>query len=128
MEIFLAPKVAPKRALTFLTNGAVTNFAPERMYRINADLLRTNVLVQNNEHRQSRQFPYRGRKTKPSNDKQIEKKINGMENAAAGMGGERSYCKRRNVAPVLGRLRIAVRTEHLEVCRYSQPVSCLVAQ
>ena len=48
--------------------------------------------------------------------------------AAAGMGGERSYCKRRTVAPVLGRLRIAVRTEHLEVCRHSQPVSCLVAQ
>ena len=46
--------------------------------------------------------------------------------AAAGMGGERSYCKRRTVAPVLGRLRIAVRTEHLEVCRHSQPVSCLV--
>ena len=45
VEIFLAPKVAPKRALTFLTNGAVTNFAPERMYRINADLLRTNVFV-----------------------------------------------------------------------------------
>ena len=40
VEIFLAPKVAPKRALTFLTNGAVTNFAPERMYRINADLLK----------------------------------------------------------------------------------------
>ena len=47
VEIFLAPKVAPKRALTFLTNGAVTNFAPERMYQIDADLLRTNVLVQN---------------------------------------------------------------------------------
>jgi hypothetical protein len=47
VEIFLAPKVAPKRALTFLTNGAVTNFAPERMYRINADLLRTNVFVRN---------------------------------------------------------------------------------
>ena len=31
VEIFLAPKVAPKRALTFLTNGAVTNFAPERL-------------------------------------------------------------------------------------------------
>lgn len=46
--------------------------------------------------------------------------------AAAGMGGERSYCKRRTVAPVLGRLRIAVRTEHLEVCRHSQPVSCQV--
>lgn len=46
--------------------------------------------------------------------------------AAAGMGGERSYCKRRTVAPVLGRLRIAVRTEYLEVCRHSQPVSCLV--
>ena len=46
--------------------------------------------------------------------------------AAAGRGGERSYCKRRTVAPVLGRLRIAVRTEHLEVCRHSQPVSCLV--
>ena len=46
--------------------------------------------------------------------------------AAAGMGGERSYCKRRTVAPVLGRLRIAVRTEQLEVCRHSQPVSCLV--
>ena len=70
VEIFLAPKVAPKRALTFLTNGAVTNFAPERMYRINADLLRTNVLVQNNEHRQSRQFPYRGAKIKPSSDNQ----------------------------------------------------------
>ena len=48
--------------------------------------------------------------------------------AAAGLRGERSYCKRRTVAPVLGRLRIAVRTEHLEVCRHSQPVSCLVAQ
>ena len=46
--------------------------------------------------------------------------------AAAGMGGERSYCKRRTVPPVLGRLRIADRTEHLEVCRHSQPVSCLV--
>ena len=46
--------------------------------------------------------------------------------AAAGLRGERSYCKRRNVAPVLGRLRIAVRTEYLEVCRHSQPVSCLV--
>ena len=46
--------------------------------------------------------------------------------ASAGMRGERSYCKRRIVAPVLGRLRIAVRTEHLEVCRHSQPVSCLV--
>ena len=46
--------------------------------------------------------------------------------AAAGLRGERSYCKRRTVAPVLGRLRIAVRTEHLEVCRHSQPVSCLV--
>ena len=46
--------------------------------------------------------------------------------AAAGMGGERSYCKRRIVAPVLGMLRIAVRTEHLEVCRHSQPVLCLV--
>lgn len=46
--------------------------------------------------------------------------------AAAGLRGERSYCKRRTVAPVLGRLRIAVRTEYLEVCRHSQPVSCLV--
>ena len=62
----------------------------------------------------------------PSNDKHKEKKKMGREKAAAGMGGERSYCKRRIVAPVLGRLRIAVRTEHLEVCRHSQPVSCLV--
>ena len=47
MEIFLAPKVAAKRAPTFQINVAVTNFAPERMYQIDADLLRTNVLVQN---------------------------------------------------------------------------------
>ena len=31
VEIFLAPKVAPKRALTFQINVAVTNFAPERL-------------------------------------------------------------------------------------------------
>ena len=31
MEIFLAPKVAAKRAPTFQINVAVTNFAPERI-------------------------------------------------------------------------------------------------
>ena len=31
VEIFLAPKVAPKRAPTFQINVAVTNFAPERI-------------------------------------------------------------------------------------------------
>ena len=31
MEIFLAPKVAAKRAMTFQINVAVTNFAPERI-------------------------------------------------------------------------------------------------
>jgi len=31
VEIFLAPKVAAKRALTFQINVAVTNFAPERI-------------------------------------------------------------------------------------------------
>ena len=85
MEIFLAPKVAPKRALTFLTNGAVTNFAPERMYRINADLLLTNVLVKNNKHRQSRQFPYRGRKTSPQRQAK-EKKKQWVEKAAITCG------------------------------------------
>ena len=89
VEIFLAPKVAPKRALTFLTNGAVTNFAPERMYRINADLLRTNVLVKNNKHRQSRQFPYRGRKTSP----QVTTKETWEEETAITIGWrEYSYC------------------------------------
>jgi hypothetical protein len=89
VEIFLAPKVAPKRALTFLTNGAVTNFAPERMYRINADLLRTNVLVKNNKHRQSRQFPYRGRKTSP----QVTNKETWEEETAITIGWrEYSYC------------------------------------
>jgi len=82
VEIFLAPKVAPKRALTFLTNGAVTNFAPERMYRINVDLLRTNVLVKNNKHRQSRQFPYRGRKTSPQVTS--KRKWGGVERLVAG--------------------------------------------
>ena len=82
MEIFLAPKVAAKRAPTFQINVAVTNFAPERMYRINADLLRTNVLVQNNEHRQSRQFPYRGRKSSPQVTS--KRKWGGVERLEAG--------------------------------------------
>ena len=126
MEIFLVTIGTAIRAPTFQINVAVTNFAPERIVsdkrRSAADKcirIETYTGIADN-------CGIEGEKPSPQMTSKKKKKINGMENAAAGMGGERSYCKRRIVAPVLGRLRIAVRTEHLEVCRHSQPVSCLV--
>ena len=124
MEIFLAPKVAPKRAPTFQINVAVTNFAPERIVSDKRGSAADKCIRIETYTWHSRQLRYRGRKSSPQMTSNKEKHWEGK--AAAGLGGERSYCKRRIVAPVLGRLRIAVRTEYLEVCRHSQPVSCLV--
>ena len=101
VEIFLAPKVAPKRALTFLTNGAVTNFAPERMYQIDADLLRTNVLVQNTYMVQQSISVLRA-KNRALNDKRKKRKTMGGKGCHH-MWGAALLVLQGVVLPVLGR-------------------------
>ena len=119
MEIFLAPKVAAKRAPTFQINVAVTNFAPERIVSDKRGSAADKCIRIETYTWYSRQFRYRGRKTKPSNDKHKEK-----EKTWEGEG-----CHHGRVVAMLvlqwrscdcsrqaGKLR--VRTEHLEVCRH----------
>ena len=119
VEIFLAPKVAAKRAPTFQINVAVTNFAPERIVSDKRGSAADKCIRIETYTWHSRQFRYRGRKTKPSNDKHKEK-----EKTWEGEG-----CHHEWVAAMLvsqwrscdcsrqaGKLR--VRTEYLEVCRH----------
>jgi hypothetical protein len=73
VEIFLAPKVAAKRAPTFQINVAVTNFAPERIVSDKRGSAADKCIRIETYTWHSRQLRYRGRKTKPSNDKQKEK-------------------------------------------------------
>ena len=73
MEIFLAPKVAAKRAPTFQINVAVTNFAPERIVSDKRGSAADKCIRIETYTWLSRQLRYRGRKIKPSNDKQKEK-------------------------------------------------------
>ena len=103
MEIFLAPKVAPKRALTFQINVAVTNFAPERLVSDKRGSAADKCIRIETYTWHSRQLRYRGRKTKPSNDKHKEKKNMGREKAAITIGWRQcSYCN-GVVATVAGR-------------------------
>ena len=74
MEIFLAPKVAAKRAPTFQINVAVTNFAPKRLVSDKRRSAADKCIRIETYTWLSRQLRYRGRKTKPSNDKHKEKR------------------------------------------------------
>ena len=71
-----------KRAPTFQINVAVTNFAPERIVSDKRGSAADKCIRIETHTWYSRQFRYRGRKTKPSNDKQKEKEKMGREKAA----------------------------------------------
>jgi hypothetical protein len=87
VEIFLAPKVAAKRAPTFQINVAVTNFAPERIVSDKRGSAADKCIRKETYTWHSRQLRYRGRKTKPSNDKQLEKKKMGRVRLPSRLGG-----------------------------------------
>ena len=88
MEIFLAPKVAAKRAPTFQINVAVTNFAPERIVSDKRGSAADKCIRIETYPWHSRQLRYRRRKTKPSNDKHKEKeKTRGGRRLPSRMGG-----------------------------------------
>jgi len=71
-----------KRAPTFQINVAVTNFAPERIVSDKRGSAADKCIRIETYTWHSRQFRYRGRKTKPSNDKHKEKEKHGREKAA----------------------------------------------
>ena len=73
MEIFLAPKVAAKRAPTFQINVAVTNFAPERIVSDKRGSAADKCIRKKHILGIADSFGIEGEKTKPSNDKQKEK-------------------------------------------------------
>ena len=107
--------------MTFQINVAVTNFALERMYQINADSLRTLTNAERawklycQEHSGSMEKTLRGQARRKRKNRDGEK--------------AHSACRRwvavsrnvRRLAPVLGREQIAIRTEYLEVCRHLLP-------
>ena len=103
MEIFLAPKVAAKRAPTFQINVAVTNFAPERLVSDKRGSAADKCIRIETYTGIADNCGIEGEKPSPQMTSNKEKHWEGK--AAAGLGGERSYCKRRIVAPVLGRCK-----------------------
>ena len=70
MEIFLVTIGTAKRAPTFQINVAVTNFAQERIVSDKRGSAADKCIRIETYTWHSRQLRYRGRKTKPSNDKQ----------------------------------------------------------
>lgn len=74
MEIFLAPKVAAKRALTFQINVAVTNFAPERIVSYKRGSAADKCIRTETYTWHSRQLRYRGRKSSPQMTSNKKKK------------------------------------------------------
>ena len=79
MEIFLAPKVATKRAPTFQINVAVTNFAPERIVSDKRGSAADNCIRIETYTWHSRQLRYRGRKSSPQMTSKKKKKNMGGE-------------------------------------------------
>ena len=76
-----------KRAPTFQINVAVTNFAPERLVSDKRGSAAYKCIRIETYTWHSRQFRYRGRKTKPSNDKHKEKKKWGGRRLPSREGG-----------------------------------------
>ena len=103
MEIFLAPKVAAKRAPTFQINVAVTNFAPERIVSDKRGSAEDKCIRIETYTWHSRQLRYRGRKSSPQMTSNKKKKKMGREKAAITNGWRLcSYCN-GVVATVAGR-------------------------
>ena len=120
MEIFLAPKVAAKRAPTFQINVAVTNFAPERIVSDKRGSAADKCTRAKHVHGAAINFGIGSEKPSPQMTSNKKKK-------KSGGGGE--GCHHEWVAAMLvlqwrscdcsrqaGKLR--VRTEYLEVCRH----------
>ena len=76
-----------KRAPTFQINVAVTNFAPERIVSDKRGSAADKCIRIETRIWYSRQLRYRGRNTKPSNDKQKEKKKWGGRRLPSREGG-----------------------------------------
>jgi hypothetical protein len=74
VEIFLAPKVAAKRAPTFQINVAVTNFAPERIVSDKRGSAADKCIRIETYTWHSRQLRYRGRKSSPQMTSNKKKK------------------------------------------------------
>ena len=74
MEIFLAPKVAAKRAPTFQINVAVTNFAPERIVSDKRGSAADKCIRIETYTWHSRQLRYQGRKSSPQMTSNKKKK------------------------------------------------------
>ena len=87
MEIFLAPKVAAKRASTFQINVAVTNFAPERIVSDKRGSAADKCIRKKHILGIADSFGIDGEKTKPSNDKHKEKKKWGGRRLPSREGG-----------------------------------------
>ena len=127
-KIFLDGETpSTKLCVTFQINVAVTNFAPERMYQINADSLRT---VTNAERarklycqEQSNQISVSGsmKKTLRRQERRKRKKWGWGKSTLSLQAWVEVSRNARRLAPVLGRQHIAIRTEYLEVCRHLLP-------
>ena len=118
VEIFLAPKVAPKRAPTFQINVAVTNFAPERIVSDKRGSATDKCIRIETYTGIADNFGIEGEKQSPQMTSKKKRK-----------NGEGEGCHHEWVVALLvlqwrscdcsrqaGKLR--VRTEHLEVCRH----------
>ena len=91
MEIFLAPKVAAKRAPTFQINVAVTNFAPERIVSDKRGSAENKCIRIETYTWHSRQLRYRGRKSSPQMTSKKKKK-NGVGFREGQAGRSQGVC------------------------------------
>ena len=104
MEIFLAPKVAAKRAPTFQINVAVTNFAPERIVSDKRGSAADKCTRAKHVHGAAINFGIGSEKPSPQMTSNKKKKKSGGGEKAAITNGWRlcSYCN-GVVATVAGR-------------------------
>ena len=103
MEIFLAPKVAAKRAPTFQINVAVTNFAPERIVSDKRGSAADKCISIETYTGIADSFGIEGEKQSPQMTSIKKKKKHGREKAAITNGWRLcSYCN-GVVATVAGR-------------------------
>ena len=103
MEIFLAPKVAAKRAPTFQINVAVTNFAPERIVSDKRGSATDKCIRIETYTGIADNFGIEGEKQSPQMTSNKKKKKMGREKAAITNGWRLcSYCN-GVVATVAGR-------------------------
>jgi hypothetical protein len=103
VEIFLAPKVAAKRAPTFQINVAVTNFAPERIVSDKRGSAADKCIRKKHILGIADNFGIEGEKSSPQMTINKKKKKMGREKAAITNGWRLcSYCN-GVVATVAGR-------------------------